>query len=46
MVLPTARAGLATALILGIARGIGETAPVLITSGASTFLNPTRSTTR
>lgn len=39
VVLPTARAGLATALILGIARGIGETAPVLITSGASTFFN-------
>jgi phosphate transport system permease protein len=39
VVLPTARAGLATALILGVARGIGETAPVLITSGASTFLN-------
>ena len=39
VVLPTARPGLATALILGIARGIGETAPVLITSGASTFLN-------
>jgi phosphate transport system permease protein len=39
IVLPTARAGLATAVILGVARGIGETAPVLITSGASTFLN-------
>jgi len=39
VVLPTARPGLATALILGIARGIGETAPVLITSGASTFFN-------
>jgi phosphate transport system permease protein len=39
VVLPTARAGLATALILGIARGIGETAPVLICSGASTFFN-------
>jgi phosphate transport system permease protein len=39
VVLPTARAGLATALILGVARGIGETSPVLITSGASTFLN-------
>lgn len=39
VVLPTARPGLATALILGIARGIGETAPVLICSGASTFLN-------
>ncbi len=39
IVLPTARPGLATAMILGVARGVGETAPVLITSGASTFLN-------
>jgi phosphate transport system permease protein len=39
VVLPTARPGLATAVILGIARGIGETAPVLITSGASSFFN-------
>jgi len=39
VVLPTARSGLATALILGIARGIGETAPVLLTSGAAAFLN-------
>jgi phosphate transport system permease protein len=39
VVLPTARPGLATALILGIARGIGETAPVLITSGNSNFMN-------
>ncbi len=39
IVLPTARPGLATAVILGVARGVGETAPVLITSGASTFLN-------
>jgi phosphate transport system permease protein len=39
VVLPTARAGLATALILGVARGIGETAPVLLTSSYSTFLN-------
>jgi len=39
VVLPTARPGLATALILGIARGVGETSPVLLTSGASTFLN-------
>lgn len=38
VVLPTARPGLATALILGVARGIGETSPVLLTSGASTFL--------
>jgi phosphate transport system permease protein len=38
VVLPSARAGLATATILGVARGVGETAVVLITSGASTFL--------
>ncbi|MCG2802453.1 MAG: ABC transporter permease subunit [Cellulomonas sp.] len=38
VVLPTARPGLATALILGVARGIGETSPVLLTSGATTFL--------
>jgi phosphate transport system permease protein len=38
VVLPTARPGLATALILGIARGVGETSPVLLTSGASTYL--------
>ncbi len=42
VVLPTARPGLATALILGVARGIGETSPVLLTSGAASFfvLNP------
>jgi phosphate transport system permease protein len=42
VVLPTARPGLATALILGIARGIGETSPVLLTSGAADFtkINP------
>ncbi|HEY4751921.1 MAG TPA: phosphate ABC transporter permease PstA [Candidatus Limnocylindrales bacterium] len=39
VVLPTARPGLATALILGIARGIGETSPVLLTSGANQFFN-------
>jgi phosphate transport system permease protein len=39
VVLPTARPGLATALILGVARGVGETAPVLLTSGASYFFN-------
>ena len=38
VVLPTARAGLATGIILAIARGIGETAIPLITSGASSFL--------
>lgn len=42
VVLPTARPGLATALILGIARGVGETSPVLLTSGAAPFfvVNP------
>ncbi|GAA4710904.1 phosphate ABC transporter permease PstA [Nocardioides conyzicola] len=39
VVLPTARPGLATALILGIARMVGETSPLILTSGASTFLN-------
>jgi phosphate transport system permease protein len=39
VVLPTARPGLATALILGIARMVGETSPVLLTSGATTFMN-------
>jgi phosphate transport system permease protein len=39
VVLPTARPGLGTALILGIARGIGESAPVIIVSGATTFFN-------
>jgi phosphate transport system permease protein len=44
VVLPSARSGLATATILGTARGVGETAVVLITSGASTFLavNPVK----
>ena len=42
VVLPTARPGLATALILGVARGVGETSPVLLTSGVANFvvLNP------
>lgn len=39
VVLPTCRSGLATAVILGMARAVGETAPILITSGASTFFN-------
>lgn len=38
VVLPTARPGLATAVILGVARGVGETSPVLLTSGAASFL--------
>ncbi|MBU2696554.1 phosphate ABC transporter, permease protein PstA [Pimelobacter sp. 30-1] len=39
VVLPTARPGLATALTLGVARAVGETSPLLLTSGASTFFN-------
>ncbi len=39
VVLPTARSGLATAVILGTARGLGETSPVLLTSGISNVLN-------
>jgi phosphate transport system permease protein len=39
VVLPTARAGLVTAVILGIARATGETAPVLLTSGGNPRLN-------
>jgi phosphate transport system permease protein len=39
VVLPTARPGLATAVILGVARSVGETSPVLLTSGASTYFN-------
>jgi phosphate transport system permease protein len=37
--LPTARSGLATAVILGTARAIGETAPVLLTAGSTFHLN-------
>ena len=33
VVLPTARSGLMTSIILGTARGIGETSPVLLTAG-------------
>jgi phosphate transport system permease protein len=39
VVLPTARAGLATAVVLSMARGIGETAPVLLTAGFTKELN-------
>ena len=38
MTLPTVRSGLATAVILGAARAIGETAPVLLTAGVTTYL--------
>jgi phosphate transport system permease protein len=35
VVLPTARAGLVTAVILGVARAVGETAPLLLTTGGN-----------
>ncbi|MFC9746371.1 phosphate ABC transporter permease PstA [Streptomyces niveus] len=37
--LPTARSGLTTAVILGTARGIGETSPVLLTAGFTSDMN-------
>ncbi len=37
--MPTARSGLTTAIILGTARGIGETSPVLLTAGLTTYFN-------
>ncbi|MDQ1727831.1 MAG: phosphate transport system permease protein [Frankiaceae bacterium] len=42
VVLPTVRSGLVTAVILGTARGIGETSPVLLTAGftAARNVNP------
>jgi phosphate transport system permease protein len=39
IVLPTARSGLATAVVLAIARGIGETAPVLLVAGYARGMN-------
>lgn len=39
VVLPTARSGLITASILGVARAIGETAPVLLTAAGSMVTN-------
>jgi phosphate transport system permease protein len=39
VVLPTARSGLATGVILGAARGIGEASPVLLTAGFTTYMN-------
>jgi phosphate transport system permease protein len=39
VVLPTARSGLTTAVILGTARGIGETSPVLLTAGYGAVAN-------
>lgn len=39
VVLPTVRSGLTTSVILGSARGIGETSPVLLTAGFTAALN-------
>jgi phosphate transport system permease protein len=39
VVLPTARSGLATAVVLAMARGIGETAPVLLVAGFTKDMN-------
>jgi phosphate transport system permease protein len=39
VVLPTARTGLLTAVILGVARVIGETAPLILTSLGNTSFN-------
>jgi phosphate transport system permease protein len=39
VILPTARSGLATAVVLAMARGIGETAPVLLVAGYTKELN-------
>lgn len=39
VVLPTARSGLATVIVLAMARGMGETAPVLLTAGYSKAMN-------
>src|SRR5262249_14298542 len=40
VVLPTARSGMTTAVILGTARGVGETSPVLRTAGFTAITNP------
>jgi phosphate transport system permease protein len=39
VVLPTARSGMTTAIVLGIARAVGETAPLLFTAFGATLLN-------
>ncbi len=39
VVLPTARSGLATAVILAMARAVGETSPVLLTAGFTSGMN-------
>ncbi len=39
VVLPTARSGLATATVLGVARAVGETAPLIFTTLGNSLLN-------
>ena len=39
VVLPTARTGLITAVILGIARIVGETAPLILTAFGASLIN-------
>jgi phosphate transport system permease protein len=39
VVLPTARSGIATALVLGVARAVGETAPLLFTIFGNNLIN-------
>ncbi|MBV9100024.1 MAG: phosphate ABC transporter permease PstA [Candidatus Dormibacteraeota bacterium] len=39
VVLPTARSGLITAVVLGIARAVGETAPLLFTAFGASVMN-------
>ncbi len=39
VVLPTARSGLITAVILGVARSVGETAPLILTSFGNSVFN-------
>jgi len=39
VVLPTAKTGIVTAVILGVARVIGETAPLFMTAGGSPVMN-------
>jgi phosphate transport system permease protein len=39
VIVPSARAGLISSILLGLARAVGETAPVLFTAGGSPRLN-------
>jgi phosphate transport system permease protein len=39
VVVPTARSGLVTAVILGVARAVGETAPLIMTSFGASVMN-------